>query len=349
MMINPRRHRRAAALALPLALLFTLPAFAREKRAPPARAAGNAQPGWIDAFGGWAGPDGGWLYARVHKGQPIVKAKPNESIYRRLKETLEALELNPLEHANVSIAGLAGITTIPADDHGFVKIPVPGGLPPGYVNVTLRIATPGWVGEPTTIRLEVFDDKPGLGVISDIDDTLTDTGVTDKDKMITNELLDNEWNVKTFPSAPETVTFLAGKGGNSLPLRALFYLSGSPWALHSRIADFFDHAGFPHGPMILRRYSEEPLGAGQFKYPHLQEMFAAFPNHKWILLGDSGEQDPEVYEKMRTEHGDRVEYIYIHNVTNAHQSSDRYKGMMLFNDWAEVLRDATAKNYGVDH
>jgi phosphatidate phosphatase APP1 len=343
MIIKTSRLPLAAALTLPLAVLLASPAFAKKKPAPQV----NAKPAWIDVFSGWAGPRGGRLYARVHKGQPIAKPKPHESRYARLKETLEALEVNQLEHAKVSVAGLNGVTTAEADDHGFLEIQVPGGLPPGYVNVTLCIATPGWGGEPASISLQVFEDKVELGVISDIDDTLTDTGVTEKERLIENTLLHSEWEMKTFPSAPQAVTFLAGKADNGLPLRALFYLSGSPWALHSRIADFFDRAGFPHSAMILRRYSQEPLDPYQFKHPHLQDIFGAFPNHKWILLGDSGEKDPEIYAQMRTERGDRIENIYIHNVTKDCQSSARYNGMMLFNDWDEVLRDATAKNYGV--
>jgi len=205
------------------------------------------------------------------------------------------------------------------------------------------VATPGYKGvRPTTINVQVWAGGPGLAVLSDIDDTLTDSAVTHKLKLLLNTLFHSTWELKTFPDAMRAVTLVSGKHAG-FPVRPLFYVSGSPWALHSRISDFFDRSGFPHGVIMLRRYSQESLNPYDFKLPHLREIFAAFPEKKFVLLGDSGEKDPEVYAQMRKERPAQVERIYIHLVTNEAATSPRFAGMTAFKSWSDAAADAQAK------
>lgn len=313
-----------------------------------ASSGGNSRPAWIDGFSGWAGSSGGVLYARVHKGRAADKPKPHESSCKRLLETVEALKINALEHAIVRVGGIDGVTSATANDHGLIELALPASLRPGPARVTLTIAEPGWQPAKADIVVQVWDDQPGLGVISDIDDTLTDSGVTHKLKLIWNTLFHSEYEVKIFEDAPSVLSKVVGNdasGGAGHPGRALFYLSGSPWGLHERISHAFDREGLPRGVMILRSYSRESLDPFRFKHPHLQELFAAFPHRRWLLFGDTGEKDPEVYAEMRLEHPGSIERIYIHNVTGADPKDARFTDMTLFKDWSEVAKDAEARGY----
>jgi phosphatidate phosphatase APP1 len=306
------------------------------------------KPAWIDAFSGWASPTTGQLFARVHHGTPPLKPVPGQSDYKRFRQTVEGLELDAIPRATVSVQGIPGVTSAVADKHGFVMLKLPAGLRPGVLDVTLNVTTEGWTSPPATLEVEVFDDSAGLGVISDIDDTLVDSGVTDKPELIRNTLFHSKWEIKTFPLAPETVSALAGKGADGLPKVPLFYLSGSPWGLHSRISELFDRVGFPHGVMILRRYSQEPVrDPAAFKYPHLKDLFEAFPHKTWILLGDSGEKDPEVYAKMRGEYPGRERAEYIHLVTAENPHGKRFANAKVFRVWSEVEQDAAAQHIDV--
>lgn len=325
-------HRRDAFFIIVLLLFGLSPSACADK------------PAWIDAFSGWAGPGGGRLYMRVHKGQPIPKPKPAEASFERLEETVKALELNALENATVTVRGINGTTTAQADDHGFIALQLPAGLTPGLLHVGLSVATKGWARASTDLAVQVWDDQPGIGVISDIDDTLTDTGVTHKAKLILGTFLHSEFEVRIFPGAPQVLATVAGNEGG-LPVRPLFYLSGSPWGLHERIANAFDRAGLPHGAMILRRYSMESPQAYDFKHPHLQKLFEAFPRHRWVLFGDTGEQDPEVYAQMRREHPEQIEHIYIHNVTHADVHADRFAKMTVFEDWNDIASAVSAMDH----
>jgi len=269
---------------------------------------------------------------------------PGQKRHERFEQSIAALEPEALPGAIVSVTGIPGIMRVKADQHGFISLKLPAGLSPGVLSVTLNLTTDGWTSEPATLKVAVFDDSPGVGVISDIDDTLIDTGILHKVELLKKTFLNSSWEIKAFPEVPETLTLLAGKGTDGLPKIPLFYLSGSPWGLHSRISDFFDRAGFPHGAMILRRYSQESIDPAKFKYPHLEEIYKAFPHKTWILLGDSGEKDPEVYAAISKAYPGHKKAEYIHIVTNEQKSSNRFAGAKVFENWSDVLQDAATEH-----
>jgi phosphatidate phosphatase APP1 len=197
---------------------------------------------------------------------------------------------------------------------------------------------PNYGAASATTMLPVWGlTNPPVGLISDIDDTLTDTRVTHKLELLKNTFFDNTYDVKIFADAPEAMAALAGRAPSLLPMFPVFYVSGSPWALHERISQAFDRIGLPHGTMILRRYLQEPLDPLEFKLPHLREIVDAHPGYRWILFGDTGEKDPEVYQKLKLEHPDAVDSVFIHNVTNADPRAERYSGFTVFDNWKDIM------------
>ena len=150
-----------------------------------------------------------------------------------------------------------------------------------------------------------------------------------------------------FANAPQAVVAIAGKSTSLLPTLPVFYLSGSPWALHERISDAFDRLGLPHGAMILRRYSQEPLDPYDFKHPHLLEIVDASPGCSWVLFGDTGEKDPEVYHTLIEERPGTVSAVFIHNVTRANPKDPRFAGFTVFSEWSEVLQATQQRKLGL--
>jgi phosphatidate phosphatase APP1 len=211
-------------------------------------------------------------------------------------------------------------------------------MSPGTVSVTVELETPGYSAKSASAALQVWGiTNPPLGIISDIDDTLTNTGVTNKAELLKNTFFEDTYGVKVFPDAPQALLSVAGKGASLLPALPVFYLSGSPWGLHERISDAFDRNGFPHGAMILRRYSQESLNPFDFKYPHLIEIVDANPGRQWILFGDTGEKDPEVYHALIKDRPGTQTTVFIHNVTNAIPQDSRFAGFIVFREWNEVV------------
>ena len=61
-----------------------------------------------------------------------------------------------------------------------------------------------------------------------------------------------------------------------------------------------------------------------------------------VLIGDSGEHDPEVYAQMRAEFPGRVKAIYIRNAGHA-EDVKRFAGMLLFKHPREAALDAVTR------
>jgi len=334
--------------------LLLLPALCTLLAATPALAAAKAT--WVDLYGGWAGPTGGHLYARIHTGKPPPKDTQNENGAEKLLHTMEQLELDAYKGAAVTIAVDKGPTfSATADDHGFIDYKLPAGLQAPLTKVTLSVkADKGHAASSASYLVPVWGDEPGsLGIISDIDDTLTDSDVPHKLHLLFNTLFHSQYDVKVFPGAGAQLATVAGTA-SGFPVRPLFFLTGSPWNLHDRIEFAFGRSQVPKGAFVLRRFSKEPMKAYDFKHPHLQELFAAFPNTKWVLFGDTGEQDPEVYQTMSKEKPGNIQAIFIHNVTKANPADARFsysnaKGaqkMTVFNDWTALAKELDARGLG---
>ena len=290
----------------------------------------RGKPASIELYTGYATPETGVLYGRVSKGPPDPLPEPGQSKIQRIHETLQALDANalPLAAVEVTVAG----HTLPAvsDDRGYLTVKLPAKLTPPQAPVELRLRQPGYEAAPVQGQVLVADDSPGLAVVSDVDDTLLDSQITDRKKMIENALVRSTWELIAFANAPKVLSQLAqGK--------PVFYLSGSPWGFHRRIESYFQRVGFPEGTLVLKRFSKDPLlDQMGFKYPHLRAIVDSLPKKKFVLFGDSGEKDPEIYARLRSELPSRVEQIYIHLVTPEPADSTRFMGMRVFKDWAEL-------------
>jgi phosphatidate phosphatase APP1 len=307
------------------------------------------QPAYIELYSGWATTQkGGFLYGRVHQGEPLLLPKEGDGLEVKLHQTFQDLDLHALANAQVRLSGVPGAELFIADDDGFLKVPLPAGMQSSTVRVTVQLETPNYTAARATTSLQVVGTTdPPVGVISDIDDTLTDTRVTHKLELLKNTFFHDTYDVKTFANAPQAVVAIAGKSTSLLPTLPVFYLSGSPWALHERISDAFDRLGLPHGAMILRRYSQEPLDPYDFKHPHLLEIVDATPGCKWVLFGDTGEKDPEVYHTLMQERPGTVGAVFIHNVTGANPQDARFAGFTVFSDWSEVLQATQQRKLGL--
>jgi len=287
---------------------------------------------WLELCTGFAAPTGGLLVGRVHAGVHPSSPLPGETALRRVEETFESLEANPLSDVplNVTVGGrsFSGIRT---NDRGYLDLSPLVGFAPPAVAVHLELADAGYRADPLDEDLLVYDAEPGLAVLSDIDDTLLDSDVTHKAQMVKNAMLRSTWELRDFPDAARVVSAMAAG-------RPIFYVSGSPWGFRRRIGDFFQRQGFPRGPFLLKRFSSEPLlDQIAYKWQHISRVVDSLPNKRWLLLGDSGEKDPEIYASLREKRPDRVESIYIHLVTSEDPASPRFRDMRVFRNWSELL------------
>lgn len=172
-------------------------------------------------------------------------------------------------------------------------------------------------------ELNFFDDS-GVIVISDIDDTIKITQVRDRGATLRNTFLE------PFQPVPGMASVYHDWAEKS---HAQFcYVSASPWQLYSPLADFIRSNGFPAGVFYLKsfRWKDESFlnlfeGPEKYKPTVIEPLMKRFPNRNFVLVGDSGEKDPEIYGALAREHPQQVAKILIRNVTEEGPEAARYK------------------------
>lgn len=202
-----------------------------------------------------------------------------------------------------------------------VSVEVPGGLQGSGV---LRVLAPG---QPL--------------VVSDFDDTLALSFVTSKRRMLATALLETEDTQAPVPGMAELLQCLR-EGPGHAPGAAFLYLSGSPIQYQARVRAFLDRRGFPPGALVLRHLADAAAGSEAFKNPEIDRVLADFPETRLVLVGDSGERDPEVYARARSRAGERVLRTWIRLASPEAASAPRFEGALAFFAADEAARDALA-------
>lgn len=264
----------------------------------------------------------------------------------RLRATWRLFETDELPSVDVELRldlpGETRIALVQTNDEGFFAARFKPALPVGRFEVSARLTEPvvetEWVSAPVIIH----PSAEGLGVISDVDDTVLDTGVTRKLELIQKILLSTPEHLATFPGTAELFQRFEGMG---LPL---VFVSGSPVNLEPRLREFMRLRGFPSAPMLLKdlgvaKDADALLDHEGYKLRRIREVFEQFPKRRFLLLGDSGEHDPEIYARVRKENPERVAGVFIHRVTQELPDAERFEGATLFESWnalGELLRAA---------
>lgn len=160
-----------------------------------------------------------------------------------------------------------------------------------------------------------------FGVISDIDDTILISHSTKTLRKLSLMLLHNSRTRKPFPGVDAFYQALY-KGPDGARFNPFFYVSNSEWNLYDLLDDFCTYNRLPKGVFLLRE-----LKAGVFRFRksggsnHLHKLdtirllFQTYPDLPFVLIGDSGQRDPEIYASVAMEHPERIKAIYIRDVT----------------------------------
>ncbi|ROV90651.1 hypothetical protein VMCG_10037 [Cytospora schulzeri] len=166
-------------------------------------------------------------------------------------------------------------------------------------------------------EVEIIDDE-GVSLISDIDDTVKKSSIS----LGAREIFRNTFIRDLKELAVDGVREWYGelyKMGVSF-----HYCSNSPWQLFPVIATFFRHADLPPGSLHLKQYSGMLQGifepVAERKKGTLERILRDFPNRKFILVGDSGEADLEVYTDLALANPKRILAIFIRDVTTPEQA-----------------------------
>jgi hypothetical protein len=163
----------------------------------------------------------------------------------------------------------------------------------------------------------------GVSVITDIDDTIKVSNVLNKKEMIKNTFIKR---YRAVPGMSRIYRELKKRGAS------FHYVSGSPWQLFVPLHTFMKRNGFPAGSMQFKMFrlkdrsgisflSGEQIG---YKTEVIRAIMKDFPERTFILIGDSGEKDPEVYAAIANEFKDRILAVCIRDVGSRTKDPQRY-------------------------
>lgn len=186
---------------------------------------------------------------------------------------------------------------------------------PNWINIQYSLVNTPHISAKTQIL--VPNQCVDFGVISDIDDTVIHTGVTSflKLKLLYNSLLKSA--KKRLPLRGASPFYQAlTKGISGQNTNPFFYISNSPWNMYDYLRIFLKESEFPKGPVLLRDFAlpwQKKFKTGKsHKKREIQNILESYPKMKFILIGDSGEQDAKVYSEIAKEFPEQVICIYLH-------------------------------------
>jgi phosphatidate phosphatase APP1 len=276
------------------------------------------RPHHIAAYRGFADSTQVELGGRVLANRPLGGPMEEDDWWDNLLNTYRRFASDEVPGVGIKVQ-FRGTTAQATTDHeGYYRVAME--VPPAHGNSLWDDATVSLADGTLTARQPVLQVLPQarIGVISDIDDTVLHSGITHWKTAAQLTFLGNARTRKPLDGVARFYQALqAGSGGTAA--QPLFYVSSSPWNLYDLLEDFMELNRIPHGPVFLRdlgtdtgKFIQTP-GHGH-KLGQVRTLIHRFPGLRWVLLGDSGQDDAELYAEAAGEFGERIAAIYIRDV-----------------------------------
>lgn len=205
---------------------------------------------------------------------------------------------------------------VTTDRGGYLDLIVGGhGLAPGWHDVT--ITADG--AEPAYARVQVIGSATTVGLLSDIDDTILVTALPRPLIAAFNTFVRHQTARRAVPGMAQFYRNFLREN----PDAPVFYLSTGAWNVVPTLTRFMRRHDYPVGPMLMTDWG--PTNTGWFrsgrehKHTALRRLATEFPQVRWLLVGDDGQHDPDLYAEFATEFPDRVRAIAIRELTAAQQ------------------------------
>lgn len=266
------------------------------------------------------------VMGRTMRDPGLGEAAVTDDWRRNLINSYKRLETDELSGARVRATFGSVAQELVADDEGFFRVMLPLSTPPapdaGYWhNVQLELVEPTVVDGPQPTASAPTLVPPAdaqFGIISDLDDTVIQTGATSMVRMLRATLLANATTRVPFAGVAAFYAALQ-RGATGTSFNPIFYVSSSPWNLYDVLEQFLGLHRIPTGPTLLRDWGMSleriPIGHAAHKISSIRQIMEMYPTMSFILVGDSGQEDPEIYREIAREYPQRILAAYIRDVT----------------------------------
>ena len=272
-----------------------------------------------------------YVTGRVLRDKGIRKATDQDTVLNNLLSMYKRFESDEVPHARLKINFEEKEYFAETNREGYFTLNLYTDVPITWtdmwheVNVELVAAPYSFkTGIKTIAHVLVPPVDAEYGIISDIDDTVVKTSATNLLAMSRNTFFHNAHSRLPFAGVAEFYKSLQ-LGRNGKRNNPFFYVSSSPWNLYDLLIDFLDLNDIPEGPLLLRDFgldvNKESADQMGHKFKEIRQILEAYPHLNFVLIGDSGQEDPKIYREIVAQFPDRILAIYIRDV----QLADREK------------------------
>jgi phosphatidate phosphatase APP1 len=261
---------------------------------------------------------------RVLRDLPLPAAGREDAAWRNLLATLRRFDSREVAGARVRVSHGGAVRVLTTDDEGYFETtlalaaPVTADLTWHEVHVELLPDSAADSGHEARAPVLVPSRHAVFGIVSDVDDTVVRTDATQFLRMMRTVFLGNARTRLPFPGVAAFYRALQ-RGPHGDEINPLFYVSSGPWNLYELLVEFFELQKIPRGPLLLRDWGigstrELPTHHVTHKGEAIRRILATYPTLPFILVGDSGQDDPEIYAAVIREFPGRIHVAYIRDV-----------------------------------
>jgi phosphatidate phosphatase APP1 len=201
------------------------------------------------------------------------------------------------------------------DGGGYVDARLASDLPPGWH--TARVQAEG--ATPVEVQVRTVAPGPGLGLLSDIDDTVMVTMLPRPLVAVRNAFFLRESARQPVPGMADLYREVL----EAQPDAFVVYLSTGAWNTAGALTAFLRRHGYPPGPLLLTDWGPTRTGwfrSGQeHKRTQLRRLFEELPQLRWLLVGDDGQHDPSLYAEAAAAAPQRVLGVAIRQLSPTEQ------------------------------
>jgi len=301
---------------------------------------GHRDPIMIYPYRGYGTQKKLYLHGRVLEDRSISGAEEEDTTWENIVDMYKRFKSNEIPHARVRARFQGVEQEVLADAEGFfdVTIEPQSPLPAEQLwhEVELELVAPLRPEQPEPVRAtgHILAAPPTAEyiVISDLDDTVVHTDAANILRMARNVFLSNALTRLPFEGVAAFYRALhAGSTGHAQ--NPMFYVSNSAWNMYDLLSDFLNLHEIPIGPVIFLRnwgISDEgiaPFNVSRHKLDYIRRILETFTDLPFILIGDSGERDPEIYTEAVRLHPNRIMAVYIRNVSRKPDRPEQLKAL----------------------
>ncbi len=275
------------------------------------------------------------LKGRVLRAKNLQPAGKDSSFWKNFKNAYKRFDSDEIPYAKLTCRFHGQQEEISANDEGFfehwLELKKPLEIDHDFIQtVELELVALKRHQAETRFSASIMvpSEKAKFGIVSDLDDTVLQTGAGSVIGMMKKVLFGNAYTRLPFEGVADFYTALHRN------MNPIFYVSSSPWNLYDVLIEFFDIQNIPMGPLILRDWG---ISASEFiprdhkkhKLEVITAIFNTYSSLPFILIGDSGQEDPEIYADLVKQYPGRILAIYIRDVSENAKRDEQIQNLAL--------------------